>query len=80
MSSQYFGFDDDETANISDIKKTLNAPRRVQVEKTSPDKLSISQIQALLCQDLTTIDSTLDSSSNETSIYEDEVSKTSYLY
>lgn len=80
MSSQYFGFEDEETASISDLNKTsLHVQKKVETKDTTPDKLSISEIQALLCQDLSTVDSTIDSTTNDTSIFIDEVSNASLI-
>ncbi|XP_065221243.1 uncharacterized protein LOC135846204 [Planococcus citri] len=77
MSSQYFGFDDDATVSTSCIQKPSPPPPKPVMKKVTPcspetSKLTISEIQALLCQDLTTLDGSVNSSINETSFYTDE--------
>lgn len=75
MSSQYFGFDDDATASTSCIQKSSPYPMKMAPKKviSETEQLSISQIQALLCQDLTSLDGSTNISTNETSFYTDEV-------
>lgn len=77
MSSQYFGFEDEEITEVIDtIAKTSTAVRTPIEARVGSNEMSISEIHALLGKDSTIEESTLDSTVtvNESSFYGDDVS------
>lgn len=80
MTSQYFGFDDDETVEVLNTNGNLAAGKNMASKPPSPVKIPISEIQALLSQDLTSNDSTKNSTLNESSFYAEEVSSFSIIF
>lgn len=80
MASQYFGFDDDETVEITDTSRNSAMRNNIFNKPRSPEKIPITEIQALLTKDLTSNDTTMNSTLNESSFYADEVSSLSVSF